>query len=134
MNALEKEYQWAKIKLRVKDMFASWSWLCFIGIYINQIVSNDTIFCLFVCLAISHLLWDLSSLWGIEPGPLAVNAPTPNHCTAREFPLQLLDLPFLRFISMDSSICSWFMATPMFYCIIIGQFSHCALDNHSGFL
>ena len=40
----------------------------------------------FFFLAAPHGLWDLSSQPGIEPVPPAVEAQSPNHWTAREFP------------------------------------------------
>ena len=50
--------------------------------------------CLFVyLLAAPSCLWDLCSPTrgpGIEPNPLAVKAPSPNHWTAREFPTLIL--------------------------------------------
>ena len=42
--------------------------------------------------------WDLSSLTEIRPGPTAVNTPSPNHWTAREFPTELFFF-FFRFYS-----------------------------------
>ena len=33
-----------------------------------------------------HSLWDLRFQPGIEPGPMALKAQSPNHWTAREFP------------------------------------------------
>ena len=44
-------------------------------------------------------LWDLSSQLGIEPGPLAVKASSPNHWTSREFP----DWCFLNYIELVHS-------------------------------
>ena len=48
--------------------------------------------CLFV-LATLHGTRDLSSPTGLEPGPPAVEAWSPNHWTAREFPAQFFYKP-----------------------------------------
>ena len=37
-------------------------------------------------LDVLHSLWDHSFQPGIEPGPMALKAQSPNHWTAREFP------------------------------------------------
>ena len=49
-----------------------------------------TLLCLFMCVVLFFLatlcgLWILVPQPGIEPGPLAVKAPSPNHWTTREF-------------------------------------------------
>ena len=44
------------------------------------------IFFNFFFLAVPHGMLDLSSRPGIEPAPRAVEARSPNHWTAREFP------------------------------------------------
>ena len=59
MNTLEKEYQWAKRNLRVMDVFAVLIVVMFRR-YIHKLCQIIQFFW-FVVLAVSHLLWDLSS-------------------------------------------------------------------------
>ena len=47
----------------------------------------------FFLLAALHCLWELCSLI-IEPGPPAMEAQSPNHCTAREFLAMRFYRPF----------------------------------------